>query len=131
STRRRGIGSACSLRPASATCAGWRATSSTRATTTCSTSGACCERCAGNDAGMSKGYVCPECGLDYDSIAPKDTAVAIRSYPRRLKALVAPIDRDQATRPDAKIRRRPDPHTWSALEYTAHVADIFDTFADI
>ena len=80
---------------------------------------------------MSKGYVCPECGLDYDSIAPKDTAVAIRSYPRRLKALVAPIDRDQATRPDAKIRRRPDPHTWSALEYTAHVADIFDTFADI
>jgi len=80
---------------------------------------------------MSKGYVCPECGLDYESISPKDTAVAIRSYPRRFQALVAPIDREQATRPDAQSRRRPDPHTWSALEYTAHVADIFDTFTDI
>ena len=29
-------------------------------------------------------------------------------------------------RPDAVFRRRPDPHTWSALEYTAHVADVLD-----
>lgn len=28
--------------------------------------------------------------------------------------------------PDAVFRRRPDPSTWSALEYTAHVADRLD-----
>ncbi len=29
-------------------------------------------------------------------------------------------------RPNAVFRRRPDTHTWSALEYTAHVADVLD-----
>jgi hypothetical protein len=28
--------------------------------------------------------------------------------------------------PDDVIRRRPGPSTWSALEYTAHVADVLD-----
>jgi hypothetical protein len=28
--------------------------------------------------------------------------------------------------PDDVVRRRPGPSTWSALEYTAHVADVFD-----
>ncbi len=28
--------------------------------------------------------------------------------------------------PEAVFRRRPDPTTWSALEYTAHVADVLD-----
>ncbi len=28
--------------------------------------------------------------------------------------------------PHAVFRRRPDPTTWSALEYTAHVADVLD-----
>ena len=30
--------------------------------------------------------------------------------------------------PHAVFRRRPDPGTWSALEYTAHVADFLDHF---
>jgi DinB family protein len=39
--------------------------------------------------------------------------------------LAAPTPGD-ADAPDHVIRRRPDPSTWSALEYTAHVADVLD-----
>lgn len=50
--------------------------------------------------------------------------MAVRSFPRRYRALlVTPGSLDG---PDAVFRRRPDPQTWSALEYTAHVADVLD-----
>lgn len=50
--------------------------------------------------------------------------MAVRSFPRRYRALlVTPGSED---RPNAVFRRRPDPSTWSALEYTAHVADMLD-----
>ena len=50
--------------------------------------------------------------------------MAVRSFPRRYRALlVTPGSED---RPNAVFRRRPDPDTWSALEYTAHVADVLD-----
>ena len=53
-----------------------------------------------------------------------DAVVAVRSFPRRYRALlVTPGSLDG---PDAVFRRRPDPQTWSALEYTAHVADVLD-----
>lgn len=70
------------------------------------------------------GWVCPECGLAYDSVAPTDAPVAIRSYPRRYRAeLALPDDADPSV-----LFWRPDPGTWSAVEYTAHVADVFDAF---
>ena len=54
----------------------------------------------------------------------QDAAVAVRSFPRRYRALlVTPGSQDG---PDVVFRRRPDPSTWSALEYTAHVADRLD-----
>lgn len=50
--------------------------------------------------------------------------MAVRSFPRRYRALlVTPASGDG---PDVVFRRRPDPATWSALEYTAHVADLLD-----
>ena len=68
--------------------------------------------------------MCPECGLDYDSVSPQDAVVSVRSFPRRYRALlVSPGSTDG---PDAVFRRRPNPSTWSALEYTAHVADRLD-----
>jgi S-DNA-T family DNA segregation ATPase FtsK/SpoIIIE len=67
------------------------------------------------------GYVCPECGLDYDTVSPADAAVAIRSYPRRYGEA---LDGKE----DDAVRRRPEPTVWSAIEYTAHVADIFPVF---
>jgi DNA segregation ATPase FtsK/SpoIIIE, S-DNA-T family len=82
------------------------------------------------NAGMSTGYVCPECGLDYDTISPSDAKVAIRSFPRRYRTALAAV-LDDAEVEDALIRRRPQPDVWSALEYTAHVADLFEKFADV
>lgn len=73
------------------------------------------------------GYVCPECGLDYDTISPSDAKVAIRSFPRRYRTAVAGALEDEAD--EGLIRRRPEPSTWSALEYTLHVADLYEFFA--
>lgn len=76
---------------------------------------------------MSSGYVCPECGLDYDTISPPDTKVAIRSYPRRYRSALASAMDDESD--EGLVRRRPDDTTWSALEYTVHVADVYEHFA--
>jgi hypothetical protein len=76
-----------------------------------------------------RGYVCPECGLDYETIQPGDAKVAIRSFPRRYRSALAAALEDDAD--EGLIRRRPAPGVWSALEYTAHVADILDAMADI
>ena len=73
------------------------------------------------------GYVCPECGLDYDTVSPPDAKVAIRSFPRRYRTAVAGALEDDAD--EGLIRRRPDATTWSALEYTVHVADLYELFA--
>lgn len=74
-----------------------------------------------------KGWVCPECGLDYDTVSPRDSVVAVRSYPRRYRAALASIG-DEEQRVEV-LRRRPAPDTWSALEYAAHVADVLDLTA--
>jgi hypothetical protein len=75
------------------------------------------------------GYVCPECGLDYDTISPSDAKVAIRSFGRRYRSAVAGALEDDAD--EGLIRRRPDADTWSALEYTVHVADLYELFAPV
>ena len=76
------------------------------------------------------GYVCPECGLDYDTISPSDAVAAVRSYPRRYREALVGFADDTDEDPDAVVRRRPDPSTWSALEYTAHVRDMLNWMAD-
>lgn len=73
-------------------------------------------------------WVCPECGLDYGTLHPPFAINTIKSFPRRFtEALAAEGDEDN----DAIIRAKPAADVWSALEYTAHVADILDTFAEI
>lgn len=74
------------------------------------------------------GWRCVECGIDYDTVAPTDIPVAIRSYPRRYRALLTSFDDQEEA--DALIRRKPEPSTWSALAYTVHVADVFAWHAD-
>jgi hypothetical protein len=71
---------------------------------------------------MAVSWTCPECGLVYDSISPQDAIQALRSFPRRYREVIGPFVDD-----DEVLRRKPDPQTWSALEYTAHVADVFDS----
>ena len=70
---------------------------------------------------------CEECGFDGDSLSPADTTTALRSFARRYRA---PLTRFlPAEDGDAIVRQRPDPSTWSALEYACHVRDVFDLYA--
>jgi len=70
---------------------------------------------------MAVSWTCKECGLEYESISPQDAIQALRSFPRRYREVIGPFIDD-----DEVLRRRPSPSTWSALEYTAHVADILE-----
>jgi hypothetical protein len=77
-----------------------------------------------------KGWVCPECGLQYAPISPTDAIAAVRSFPRRYREALFGFADDVDQDPDAVIRRRPDATTWSALEYACHVRDALDWTAD-
>lgn len=71
---------------------------------------------------------CAECGFDPADLRPADTAVAVRSFARRYRV---PLTRGL---PDEDleeiVRWRPAPDVWSALEYAAHVRDIFRVLDD-
>ncbi|WP_233565763.1 DinB family protein [Cellulomonas sp. PhB143] len=62
--------------------------------------------------------VCPECGFDAGALAPDAVGAAVHAA---IPRFVAVLDRDD-------VRERPDPSTWSPLEYAAHVRDVFDVF---
>ena len=69
---------------------------------------------------------CVECGFDPSDLRPPDTAVAMRSFVRRYQA---PLTRGLPGEDlDEIVRRSPAPGVWSALEYSAHVRDIFRVF---
>jgi len=57
---------------------------------------------------------CPECGFDATAIAATDLAARVRASVPGYRAALA---RDDAA-------TRPDPGTWSALEYSCHVRDV-------
>ena len=76
---------------------------------------------------MNAGRACPGCGLSYDTVAAGDALVAVRSFPRRYRALLTSPHPEENG--ESVVRRRPAPCTWSAVEYTAHVADVFDDLA--
>jgi hypothetical protein len=59
---------------------------------------------------------CPECGFDAGTTAAHDLAGLVRQNAREWQAMLA----DGVIRPG-----RPDPSTWSALEYACHVRDVY------
>lgn len=66
---------------------------------------------------------CEECGFSYESLAPHDVPAAIRSFAKRYRA---PLSRFLPGEDgDELVRQRPHPSRWSALEYAAHVRDVF------
>ena len=65
---------------------------------------------------------CPECGLDYENMPVEEAVAVIRDFGRRYRA---PLTRLLPGEDEAVLRARPAPDTWSALEYTCHVRDIF------
>lgn len=70
---------------------------------------------------------CEECGFVYEDLAAADVPAAVRAFARRYRA---PLSRFLPGEDgDALVRRRPEPDTWSAVEYAAHVRDVFANYA--
>ena len=69
---------------------------------------------------------CEECGFDYEALDPADAPTAIRSFAKRYRAPLTRFLRDEDG--DALVRQRPAPGVWSALEYAAHVRDVFESY---
>lgn len=65
---------------------------------------------------------CGDCGVDEESISVRDAISAIRTFPRRYREALAHI-------PPAALRLRPDPETWSALEYAVHAREVLELLA--
>ncbi len=63
---------------------------------------------------------CPECGFDASAITLDDVPGLLRDAVALWPAI---LERDD-------VATRPDPHTWSALEYGAHVRDVIDVFTE-
>jgi hypothetical protein len=71
-------------------------------------------------------FRCEECGFDQEALDPADAPAAIRSFAKRYRA---PLSRFLPGEDgDALVRQRPAPEVWSALEYAAHVRDVFDNY---
>ena len=69
------------------------------------------------------GWVCPECGFDFDACEPREAPGLIRAFPPRYRV---PLERALPGEDlDAILRARPSPNTWSALEYACHARDSF------
>lgn len=64
--------------------------------------------------------------FDHPNLSPSDAVVALRSFPRRFRGLLATDDGDD---PEGVAMRRPDAAGWSALEHAAHVANALDQAA--
>ncbi|PWD51722.1 methyltransferase type 12 [Serinibacter arcticus] len=61
---------------------------------------------------------CPDCGLEASAVAVADVGGLVRASVPRWRASLGRQD----------VRDRPDPGTWSPLEYGAHVRDVFRVF---
>ena len=71
---------------------------------------------------------CDECGFDPAELRPRNLPVAIRSYGRRYRA---PLTRGLAgEEPGVVALQFFGVDVWSAIEYSAHVRDIFRVFDD-
>ncbi|KPI09475.1 DinB-like domain containing protein [Actinobacteria bacterium OK074] len=61
--------------------------------------------------------------MRYADTTPAAAVRMIRSFPPRYRRAVEGLT-------DAGLRRRPDPRTWSALEYTCHVRDVYEVYGE-
>ena len=59
---------------------------------------------------------CDACGFTAAEVAPSDVSALLRINIDDWQAILAG--------PGDEVRRRPDPGTWSALEYGCHVRDV-------
>ncbi|MFL6130533.1 MAG: DinB family protein [Mycobacteriales bacterium] len=64
---------------------------------------------------------CAECGFDSADLPLDRFRVVLDGHVQDLARALGSV-------PDAALRHRPDPATWSALEYAGHVADVLELF---
>ena len=65
---------------------------------------------------------CPECGFDAGAFRVTEVGAMIRRNGADFVAVLS--------RPADEVRRRPDPATWSPLEYGAHVRDVYRRYLE-
>lgn len=65
---------------------------------------------------------CAECGFDASTVTPACAEETIQSLGSRYHATLLKAGSGKDL--DVIIRERPDPNTWSALEYAAHMRDV-------
>src|SRR5437660_11815593 len=87
------------------------------------------EHARAEDVHMDPGP-CPACRFDPRTVSPADAAVAVRSYPRRFRALLVGPDGDEERTPEDLVLRRPPGGGWSALEHAVWVAEVLALAAD-
>lgn len=68
-------------------------------------------------------HVCELCDFHYADISPTLAATKIRGYPDAYRDALDGID-------EIALHRRPEPRTWSMLEYTCHVRDVYAVYAE-
>jgi hypothetical protein len=65
-------------------------------------------------------HVCRACRTDFAALSVADAAALVAAVPERTRAAVQAV-------PDAALRRRPAPDTWSVAEYLCHLRDVYVT----
>src|SRR3954469_23287130 len=60
---------------------------------------------------------CDECGFDGRAMTISEVVASLRRLPDEIGATVAPLT-------DERLRTRPAPTTWSAIEYLGHLRDL-------
>jgi hypothetical protein len=63
-------------------------------------------------------HVCAACGVAYAMVSPSEAAAVVARQPQLIREAVSALT-------ESDIRRRPEPDTWSVLEYACHVRDVF------
>lgn len=75
---------------------------------------------------MSESNDCEACGFVDEAMDMTDAVAALRGLGRRYRA---PLTRFLPGEDgDALLRERPEPAVWSALEYAAHVGEVFRNY---
>ncbi|MGQ0743567.1 MAG: DinB family protein [Acidimicrobiales bacterium] len=68
---------------------------------------------------------CSQCDLDVSALAHHELVGRLRVMPRRYRQMLKEATAWRID-PEGMLRSRPEPEMWSALEYTAHAADMID-----
>ena len=71
--------------------------------------------------------ICDECSFDWD-LTTDGVLRTLASFPDAYRTR---LDRFRRAPDAGVIRQRPSPEVWSALEYTVHVRDVIDFYADL